>query len=276
MRIPTFFLVPVLLLGATAAAQEQDAEQYFNTNCVACHTIGGGVILGPDLKGVLERKDREWLVEFIVDPESKLSSDPYAIELLAASPGGAIRMLKMPGITPLIANSLLDYIGSKSGAASENAAPVDEPEPFIAADIAAGEDFFTGATSLRNGAPACNSCHTTVELGGWGGGALGPDLTQAYTRLGGRAALAGWLAMPASAIMQPIFGEQKLTKEEIHALVAFLQKESETGADAAAPVTASFLGAGVIAAIALLALFGLLWKGRYTATRIPMVEKAKR
>jgi mono/diheme cytochrome c family protein len=276
LRIPTFFLVPVLLLGATAAAQEQDAEQYFNTNCKACHTIGGGVILGPDLKGVMDRKDREWLVDFIVDPESKLDSDPYAMELLAASPGGAVRMLKVPGITPLIANSLLDYISSKSGAASAEAAPVDEPEPFIAEDIAAGEDYFTGAKSFRNGAPACNSCHTTVALGGWGGGALGPDLTQAYTRLGARTGLTGWLGMPASAIMQPIFSQQKLTKEEIHALVAFLEKESESGADAAPSVTASFLGAGVLLAVALLALFGFLWKGRYTSTRIPMVEKSKR
>lgn len=277
MRLPTFFLVPVLLFGASAFAQEQSAEQFFQEKCSSCHSLGTNQILGPGLEGVLDRKDREWLVEFIVDPESKLNSDAYAKKLLAASPGGAIRMTPAVGITPLIANSLLDYIAAQSGSAAAAAAgPVDEPEPFTAEDIAAGEDFFTGASGFRNGAPACNSCHTTVALGGWGGGALGPDLTHAYDRLGNRIGLTGWLATPASATMQPIFTDQKLTKEEIHALVAFLEKENESEADAASSVTLSFLGAGVIVAIALLALFGLLWKGRYTATRIPMVEKSKR
>ncbi len=276
MRLPTFFLVPALLLGATAVAQEQDAEQYFNTNCAACHTIGGGTIVGPDLNGVMERQSREWLVEFIVDPESKLGSDPYAQKLLAATPGGAVRMAPAIGITPLIANSLLDYIESKSSAAGGATAPPPVLEPFTALDIEQGQEYFTGAKSFKNGAPSCVSCHTTVELGGWGGGSLGPDLTQAYERLGGRIALTGWLGMPASATMQPLFTNQKLTKDEISALVAFLEKESKTGADAAPSITASFFGVGVIAAIALLALFGLLWKGRYTATRIPMVEKSKR
>lgn len=277
MRLPTLFLTPVLLLGATsmATAQEQDAEQFFNTHCVACHTIGSGRILGPDLKGVLDRQSREWLVEFIVDPDSKLDSDPYAQQLLAETPGGAIRMIPIVGMTPLIANSLLDYIASKSGADAGPAAPMEEVLPFTAEQRELGLKYFTGSESLRNGAPACNSCHTTAGLGRWGGGSLGPDLTQAITRLGDRIGLTGWLASPASLTMQPVFKDHKLTPVEIDALVAFLENESNNTEDAPS-VTASFFGVGVIVAIALLALFGFLWKGRYTATRIPMVEKSKR
>ena len=278
MRLPTLFLTPVLLLGATsmATAQEQDAEQYFNTNCVACHTIGSGRILGPDLKGVLDRQSREWLVEFIVDPDSKLDSDPYAKQMLAETPGGAIRMIPIAGMTPLIANSLLDYIASKSGADAGPAAPVEELVSFTAEQRELGLKYFTGSADLRNGAPACNSCHTTAGLGGWGGGSLGPDLTQALSRLGGRVGLTGWLANPASLTMQPVFKDHKLTPEEIDALVAFMENEGKDNAEDAPSVTASFLSVGVIVAIALLALFGFLWKGRYTATRIPMVEKSKR
>ncbi len=258
-----------------ASAQDQDAEQYFNTNCKACHTIGAGPILGPDLKGVLDRQSREWLVEFIVDPDSKLDSDPYAQELLAATPGGAVRMIPIAGMTPLIANSLLDYIVAQSGAAAGPPPPVEEAVPFTAEQRELGLKYFTGAESFRAGAPSCSSCHTTAGLGGWGGGALGPDLTQVMSRLGGRVGLTGWLANPASLTMQPVFKDHKLTPGEIDALVAYLENESENPEDAPS-VTASFLGVGVIVAIAILALFGFLWKGRYTATRIPMVEKSKR
>jgi len=40
----------------------QDAgEQVFNTTCFACHTIGGGRLIGPDLAGVHEKRSQEWL-----------------------------------------------------------------------------------------------------------------------------------------------------------------------------------------------------------------------
>jgi mono/diheme cytochrome c family protein len=258
-----------------ALAQEQDAEQYFNAHCKACHTIGGGPILGPDLKGVLDRQSREWLVEFIVDPDSKLDSDPYAQEMLAATPGGAVRMISIPSMTPLIANSLLDYIVAKSGGDAGPVAPTEELLPFTAEQRELGMKYFTGEEPFRAGAPSCSSCHTTAGLGAWGGGALGPDLTQVMSRLGGRVGLTGWLATPASLTMQPVFKDHKLIPEEIDALVAFLESESENTEDAPS-VTASFLGVGVIVAIAILALFGFLWKDRYTATRIPLVEKSKR
>jgi mono/diheme cytochrome c family protein len=256
------------------AVEAQDAEQFFQEKCAACHSIGAGRIVGPDLKGVLERQDRQWLVEFIMDPNAKLSGgDPYAQELLAAA-----NNVPMPplGVDELTANALLDYIAAKSGEVGVGPAPVEELESFTAEQREAGYEFFTGGRTLRKGAPACASCHTTVSLGGWGGGALGPDLTHAIDRLGGRRALTGWLGMPGSATMLPIFGEKKLTPEEIDALVAFLEQEAASELDAAPSVTASFLGAGVLGAIVLLLLGGFFWKGRYTATRIPMVEKSKR
>ncbi len=274
MRLLTLPLALVLLLGFSSAAHAQDVEQYFQQNCSACHSIGGGKIVGPDLKGVLERQDRQWLVDFIVDPNSKLDSgDPYAQELLAAA--NNVRMIKL-GVDPVLANALLDYIGTKSKEAGAAAAPVEEETSFTAEQVSAGRDYFTGARSFRNGAPSCNSCHTTASIGSWGGGHLGPDLTAAMTRLGGRRALTGWLGIPGSATMSPVFRDHKLMPDEIDALVAFLEAENNSGAADAPSSTANFLGVGIIAAIALLALFGFLWKDRYTATRIPMVEKSKR
>lgn len=266
-------LVLVLLLGITSAAKAQDVQEYFQINCAPCHTIGGGKIVGPDLKGVLDRQERQWLVDFIVDPESKLDSDDaYAQELLAAA--NNVRMTSL-GIDPVLANALLDYIAGSSASAAPPP-PVEEELPFTAADVELGRSYFTGAKAFAEGAPSCTSCHTTASLGAWGGGSLGPDLTGSLERIGGRRAMTGWLTIPGSLTMAPVFKDHKLTPEEIHALVAYLEAEDASGAADAASAATSFLGVGALSTVALLALFGFLWKDRYNATRIPMVEKSKR
>lgn len=271
-----YFLIPLVLalhLGIPSAAEAQDVEQYFQTYCAPCHTIGGGKIVGPDLKGVLDRQDRQWLVDFIVDPESKLDGgDPYALELLAAA--NNVRMTSL-GVDPVLANALLDYIVGKEEGTTEPL-PVEEELPFTAADVELGRSYFTGEVAFMEGAPSCTSCHTSASLGSWGGGNLGPDLTNSLDRIGGRRAMTGWLTIPGSATMAPVFKDQKLTPEEIHALVAFLEAEDNSGKPEADSLSTSLFGVGALSTVVLLALFGFLWKDRYNATRIPMVEKSKR
>ena len=55
-----------LLLAIVSGAPAQDAADFFRQNCISCHTIGGGRLTGPDLKGVGQRKDHGWLVDFLV------------------------------------------------------------------------------------------------------------------------------------------------------------------------------------------------------------------
>ncbi len=274
MRIPITPLIPLLLVCTQAQAQEPDAETFYKEKCVACHNIGAPGVIGPDLAGVTERQTREWLINFMIDPTAVLASDdPYAKELLAAA--NNVPMAPIPGLDRNMAIALLDYIDEQSGV-EPAPAPVVETEPFTAEEIQSGRDYFTGAASLENGAPACSACHTTYGIGAWGGGRLGPDLTQAYSRIGGRPQLQAWLSMPASAVMTPVFQNHRLTENEIRDLVAFLEAEQQGDGDEASAVTASFTGAGLLVAALLLAMFGVVWKNRYRATRIPMVEKAKR
>lgn len=57
----------------------QAGRQVFETICVACHTIGAGVRIGPDLQGVTDRRDPDWLRRFIRDPaEVRASGDSIA------------------------------------------------------------------------------------------------------------------------------------------------------------------------------------------------------
>jgi len=54
----------------------------FNKNCAACHTMGSGDKIGPDLQGVANVRDPKWLKEFITAPDKKIDDkDPIAIAL---------------------------------------------------------------------------------------------------------------------------------------------------------------------------------------------------
>jgi protein SCO1 len=59
-------------------------EYLFSTRCSACHTIGRGDGLGPDLAGVTAARDRAWLTRFIQRPDAVLAEgDPTARALFA-------------------------------------------------------------------------------------------------------------------------------------------------------------------------------------------------
>lgn len=53
-----------------AAPAAEEGRRVFETVCVACHTVGAGARIGPDLHGVTERRTMEWLRRQIGDPES--------------------------------------------------------------------------------------------------------------------------------------------------------------------------------------------------------------
>lgn len=59
-------------------------EKLFRTRCMSCHTIDGSddTLLGPDLLGVAERRDRDWLVRWLKAPDKMLAEkDPIAVAL---------------------------------------------------------------------------------------------------------------------------------------------------------------------------------------------------
>lgn len=61
-------------------AKAQRGRALFDQNCTACHTIGGGVLIGPDLQGVTERREESWLKVHIQSPSiHHAENDPIAI-----------------------------------------------------------------------------------------------------------------------------------------------------------------------------------------------------
>lgn len=104
---------------ATAAPSQsgfQEQAALFGQKCAKCHTIGKGDRVGPDLKGVTKRRERDWLLGFIVSPGQYLDSDPIARELLDKY--GGVRMDET-GLSRAQAEKLLPYLEMMS----ESAAP---------------------------------------------------------------------------------------------------------------------------------------------------------
>jgi len=57
-------------------------EYLFASHCAACHTIGNGEKVGPDLAHAISSRDRAWLMRYIAAPDKLLEQrDPQAIAL---------------------------------------------------------------------------------------------------------------------------------------------------------------------------------------------------
>jgi len=64
------------------AEADKGKKLFQEKGCVACHSIGKGKITGPDLLGVTERRDEEWLKKWLKSPDTMVYSDPVAKEML--------------------------------------------------------------------------------------------------------------------------------------------------------------------------------------------------
>ena len=72
-------------MEASQTPTEPDAVQgklAFESKCLACHSVGGGKKLGPDVAGVTKRRTDEWLTRWLKAPEKMLESDAAAKAML--------------------------------------------------------------------------------------------------------------------------------------------------------------------------------------------------
>jgi protein SCO1/2 len=113
------------------------AGQYmFSTHCGACHTIGRGDRIGPDLRGVTSTRDRAWLSRFIIEPDKVMAErDPIALSLLARY---KVRMPNL-GLTRHDAADLIEYLEEqgRGAAVATPAAATSTPAPAPVAPIGA-------------------------------------------------------------------------------------------------------------------------------------------
>lgn len=75
-------LFVIALLFQIQAFAQNDGELLFKSYCVACHTIGQGRLVGPDLKNVNKKYEEEWLFSFIQSSQTMVKAgDERAVKV---------------------------------------------------------------------------------------------------------------------------------------------------------------------------------------------------
>jgi protein SCO1/2 len=84
----------------------------FHTHCAACHTIGHGESIGPDLKGVNAIRDPKWLQRIVQAPDLLLAEhDPLATALFVKYKGVRMPNLHLDGEA---AQLLIKYMAAQN------------------------------------------------------------------------------------------------------------------------------------------------------------------
>jgi cytochrome c2 len=254
----------------TYSLNAQTGEELFKSTCAACHTVGGGKRVGPDLDGMSTKRSETWLINWIKSSQSMIqNNDPDAIAIFEE-----FNKVPMPdqNLSDAEIKEVINYIKTKSSAAEAPVASTpatSEPqEPIKSSDIASeeeillGQHIFEGRTRLENGGAACIFCHNLNTDRIIPGGLLAKDLTAVYTRMGGDAGLTGILNAPPFPAMTEAYKNKPLTENEIYAVVSFLNKvEKESTTQTATATTTSpllkygFIGFGMWVGIVFLVWF---------------------
>lgn len=248
-----------------AATPGGQGKAIFEEKCQACHNIGGGSLVGPDLKGVTSHRDRDWLINFITSPDQLIADgDPLANQLVQEY-GTAMPNL---GLSEEEAEGTLLYIEERSASqpSSSQAETTD-----TTGDAAKGRDIFTGNIPLENGGAACISCHNVDGIAALGGGAVAKDLTRSYSDMG-EVGLASVLKTAPYPLMQAIYEARPLEDDEVVNLVAFLGETGDTEQLMSGQSPLIFILIGIAGLLLIAIILQTIWRGRISGVRQALVK----
>lgn len=268
--LKTTVLMAIFTIG-TFSLKAQTGEELFKSTCAACHTIGGGKRVGPDLNGVATLRSEAWLIEWIKSSQSMIAhGDPDAIAIFEQ-----YNKVPMPdqNLTDAQVKSVITYIKEKSSASerapteasvasSNSQEPIKSSEDASAEEILLGQHIFEGDTRLTNGGAACISCHNVASDRVIPGGLLAKDLTTVFTRMGGDAGITGILNAPPFPAMTEAYKNKPITEEEIFALSSFLRTVDAESKTEVATATSPLLLYGFISFIVWIGIILLVWRHR--------------
>jgi mono/diheme cytochrome c family protein len=226
-------LTLVLVVGGASRAMAAEAPPdpgavLFSERCSTCHNIGGGPKVGPDLLGVVTRRQKTWFAKFVRGPSRLIDGG----EPTAAALYKKFAPIKMPDqpLTDGEVDGVWAYFTScndKGGCQPVTLGSrwgTDGSEEEVARGLA----LFVGTRRLQRGGAPCFACHNVRGEAWMGGGTLGPDLTFAYARLGEKE-LAPVLSEMGTPVMHSVYGEAPLEEDEQFALKAYLADLARDG-----------------------------------------------
>ncbi|MEP0987092.1 cytochrome c [Ekhidna sp.] len=170
--IKYFLIFGLLILGYGSSSQEVDGSAIFATNCAACHTIGQGQLVGPDLEGVTEKYAKQWITRFIRESQAMIEEgDEKAVAVF-----NAYNMIPMPPV-PLSdeqIDALIDHIAKVSKDEPEPEPPVTEKKvaarPSVAKQAKGGlpaEQRATTRKAMMTGIWVAFGALTVMGIGIW-------------------------------------------------------------------------------------------------------------
>ena len=222
-----YYLLKNLFVGVAIftflLSNANEGQDIFKGTCAACHTIGKGRLVGPDLKNISEKRSPDWLIAFIQSSQTIIKSgDADAVAIYKEYSN-----LLMPdnAISNGQTNAVINYIteastGNVGGDSQEAAA--DFLENATQEDIDEGVLLFSGKKSLTNGGASCISCHSVKDDRIFSSGTLAKELTETYGAMGSAGVSAIIRSSPFPA-MGETYKNNPLTEEEVFALTAYLK-----------------------------------------------------
>jgi mono/diheme cytochrome c family protein len=204
-----------------------DGKVLFQTTCAACHTIGKGRLVGPDLKNLSERRSKEWSANFIRSSQTLIKSgDPEAVAVFTE-----YNKMLMPDVSYNDAQigDILVYVENESAGTSDPQPSTPVPDMLAnvtQSNIDDGADLFSGKTRLSNQGPSCAACHKVKDNRIFSSGKLAKELTLTYENMGS-AGVAAILKNPPFPAMKSSYSNHPLTDEEVLYLTAYLKTVSK-------------------------------------------------
>ncbi|MDY0137869.1 MAG: c-type cytochrome [Thiomicrospira sp.] len=228
----TLLTIVGLLILSLAYADE--GEELYNKTCVACHTIGNGRLVGPDLINVSEHRSQEWLVAFIKSSQTLIKSgDPEAVAIYEE-----YNRMPMPDndFTDAQTLAVINYI-KRTSAGTESSAQTEVAQDMLSEatdeNISSGAKLFSGEKRLTNGGAACNSCHNVQNAQTFSHGTLAKDLTASWEMMGS-SGVAAIIKSPPFPLMTTAYHNQPVTEQETIDLTAYLKSVSVSSGDQSA------------------------------------------
>ena len=227
-NVAGFLVVAGWLIGSLSASAQESGKEIFQKSCAACHSIGGGRLVGPDLAGVNDKRSEDWLLKFTKSSQTLVKSgDKTAMALFEE-----FNKIPMPdqALSDEQIKKVLAHIketGGRPAAGKEAAAPSAQAAKESAAvatpdEIQRGQDLFDGRVRFANGGPSCNACHHVTNDALLGGGLLAAELSLVFSRMG-HAGVRAVIENSPFPVMQAAYAGKALAENEILALVGFLQ-----------------------------------------------------
>lgn len=278
-------VVFILFIHSYSAYAQSDGESLYKATCAACHTINGGRLVGPDLAGIHEIREQEWLLRFIRSSQKMIKEG----DSLAVSLYEAYNRIPMPdnNFSDREILSIIDYIreidsgiDKKTGQAITGQAIT--PDSSVSRSAASypsdllrdGKSLFYGHTQFKNGPSPCSACHGLQDGSTISGGRLGIDLTDSWERLG-RAGIQAIISNPPFPTMKAAYSDIEITADEKEAVTAFLHflNDRHTGAPKNLSDGPVFLMLGFVLAIVIVVHIYILYDNRKIPFKKRIVDK---